>query len=328
MPAFLGERIAMSGPGLELVPARCCICELDTALPVGLGEDFEYRVSADSFLAVRCPECSTVFLNPRPAPAEEPRIYPPNYHAFEFSPQRFGLIYRIRRRLEASRLLAWCRGLPKAARILDVGCGDGFHLRLLADFGCKSWQLEGVDTSSRAIEAAARAGLQVHRGDIRELDLPAESYDLVLLIMTVEHAADPAGMLEAIARLLKPGGRVAVVTDNIASPNFHWFRRRYWGGYHFPRHFYLFDAASLRRLAAKAGLKPSSVRTAMSPINWCYSIHNALVDWQAPRWLTNRFTIRSFVALSALTIWDGLLTLFGRGSILHGVFSKPAGDAA
>jgi SAM-dependent methyltransferase len=328
MPAFFGERIAMSAPGLELVPARCCICELDVALPVGLGEDFEYGVSADSFLAVRCPACSTVFLNPRPAPAEEPRIYPANYHAFEFSPERFGLIYRIRRRLEAARLLKWCKGLPKGARILDVGCGDGFHLRLLADFGCKSWHLEGVDTSPRAIEAACRAGLEVHHGDICELDLPADAYDLVLLIMTIEHAADPAGLLEAIGRVLKPGGRVVIVTDNIASSSFRWFRRRYWGGYHFPRHFYLFDADSLRKLAAKAGLKRCSIRTAMSPVNWCYSIHNALVDWRAPRWLTNRFTIRSPVALTMLTMWDGLLALLGRGSILHGIFTKPAGDAA
>jgi SAM-dependent methyltransferase len=318
----------MPSTGLELIPARCCVCELDTALPVGLGEDFEYRVSADSFLAVRCPTCSTIFLNPRPAPAEEARLYPAKYHAFEFSAERFGLIYRIRRRLEARRLLAWCRSLPADARILDVGCGDGFHLRLLADYGAKSWHLEGVDTSPRAVEAARRGGLNVWLGDVRELDLRAESFDLVLLVMTIEHVADPAGLLDAVASLLKPGGRVVIVTDNTASPSFRWFRRRYWGGYHFPRHFYLFDAASLRRLGDKAGLEARSVKTALSPVNWCYSVHNALVDWQAPRWLVNRFTLKSLVALTALTLWDGLLTLVGRGSILHGVLAKPAGEAA
>jgi SAM-dependent methyltransferase len=317
----------MSSPSLDLIPALCCICGVDQALPIGLGRDFEYGVSADTFLAVRCADCGTIFLNPRPSPVDEARIYPPSYHAFAFSPRKFGLIFTIRRRLEARRLLKWCRGLPADARILDVGCGDGFHLRLLADFGAKSWHLEGVDRSSTAIEAAASQGLNAHCGDVRELDLPEASFDLVLLIMTIEHVADPAGMLDAVAQLLRPGGRVVIVTDNTASPSFRWFRRRYWGGYHFPRHFYLFDAMSLKRLADKSGLECAQARTAMSPVNWIYSVHNALVDWNAPRWLINRFTLHSLGSLSVLTLWDGLLTILGRGSILHCVFRKPAGGA-
>ena len=103
----------------------CCICGVDESEPIAVGEDFEYRTSPDSFQAVRCQRCGLVYLDPRPAVSEFDRIYPASYHAFDFSEERFGLVYQVRRRLEARRLLSWCRGLPEDARILDVGCGDG-----------------------------------------------------------------------------------------------------------------------------------------------------------------------------------------------------------
>ena len=51
-----------------------------------------------------------------------------------------------------------------------------------------------------------------------------------------------------------------VVTDNTGSLDFRIARRRHWGGYHFPRHWYLFDAPSLRLLAGAAGLRGRGAR--------------------------------------------------------------------
>ena len=92
------------------------------------------------------------------------RIYPSTYHAYDFTPEQFGFVFKVRRRLEARRLLAACQGLPADALILDVGCGDGFHLALLRDFGEPGWHLEGVDSSERAVEAANRNNIRVQGG--------------------------------------------------------------------------------------------------------------------------------------------------------------------
>lgn len=228
-------------PPLQLVPVRCCICRDDDAEPIAVGEDFEYRTSSDNFLAMRCRSCGLVYLNPRPDVAELARIYPPNYHAFDFSSERFGIVYRIRRWLEARRALSWCRNLTDDARILDVGCGDGFHLRLLREFGKSSWRLEGVDLSPAAIESATAAGLKVHEGRIEELSLLPGTYDLVLLIQTIEHIESPPETLATIRTLLRPGGLLVIVTDNTRSLDFRFFGGRHWGGYHFPRHWNLFN---------------------------------------------------------------------------------------
>lgn len=308
---------------LRLVPSRCCVCGTDDGEPVGVGEDFEYWTSPDTFLAVQCPDCRLVYLSPRPAVEELPRIYPAEYHAYDFSAKDFGLVYKIRRRLEARRVLAYARGLTSGAKILDIGCGDGFHLRLLKDFGDKSWQLEGVELDERAVAAARNSDLTVHHGDVEELSLPENSYNLILLIMTIEHVADPAAILSAARDLLKPGGLIVIVTDDAASPSFKMFSGRHWGGYHFPRHWNLFDRKNLAQLAQNCGLEPVRIQSMMSPVNWVYSIHNYLSDRGWPSWLRNRFTLKSTVSLTLFTLLDQFLTLLGCGSLLCGTLQKP-----
>ena len=308
---------------MSMVATRCCVCDTEDASPLAVGEDFEYRTSDETFLAMRCTSCGLVYLNPRPSVDEVARIYPPDYHAFEFSDDRYGFVYKVRRRLEARRLLSWCRDLNEDARILDVGCGDGFHLHILRDFGKPGWQLEGVDSDDRAVSAATEAGLTVHSGSLDQLDLPSASYDLALLIQTIEHVADPPALLRTVRSLLRPGGSVVIVTDNTGSPAFEFFKERHWGGYHFPRHWNLFNAGSLRGLAAKAEMEVVSLSTLVSPVNWVYSLRNTLVDWNKPKWLVNRFSLESAGSLSAFTVVDLLHKLGGRGSLLRAILRRP-----
>lgn len=312
-----------SDRSLAMVDARCAVCGADDSEPVAVGEDFEYRTSPDSFLAVRCRTCGLVYLERRPAPSELARIYPDDYHAFDFSAERFGLVYRVRRRLEARRLLAVAKGLSPDARILDVGCGDGFHLGLLAEFGRPGWRLEGIDPDPRAAARGEELGLTIHTATVEDADLAAGAYELAILIQTIEHVPDPAALLLGIRRLLKPGGRLLVVTDNTGSPDFALFRRRHWGGYHFPRHFNLFDQRSFRRLSDRTGWEFDELATMTSPVNWVYSIRNTLDDWGAPKGLVNQFSLESAPSLSVFTAFDALNRLAGRGALLRAVLRRP-----
>lgn len=307
---------------LTLTHGPCCLCRVEDSEPTGIGEDFEYGTSRDTFLAVRCRGCGLVYLDPRPANETLDRIYPPTYHAFAFSAEQFGLAYRVRRRLEARRLLACCEGLPDDARILDVGCGDGFHLGLLKEFGKPGWRLEGVDASARAVAAGRKAGLAIHEGTVQSCDLPRNSFHLVLLIATIEHVDDPVAVLAGVQRLLAPGGRVIIVTDNTATADFRIFGGRHWGGYHFPRHWNLFDRKTLAKLAAEAGLEVARIGTIVSPVNWVYSVRNALQDSGSPRWLYEQFSLKTPLTLGFFTIIDSIFQLFGRGALLRAAFRK------
>lgn len=301
----------------------CEVCGSDQVVPIAVGEDFEYRTSPDSFLAVQCKCCSLVYLNPRPTIDELDRIYPNDYHAFDFSADRYGFAYKVRRRLEAKRLLKACKGLRPNARILDVGCGDGFHLKLLKDFGHKSWHLEGIDMSDRAVEVGQHNGLIIHRGIVQNVDLPPASYDLAFMIATIEHVDHPKEVLESVRQLLKPGGHVVIVTDNTDTTDFKWFKGRHWGGYHFPRHWNLFNPKTLKHLAKSTDMEVEEIGTIVSPVNWVYSIRNRLLDWGAPRWLIQKFSLSSTLSLGFFTLVDVVHQFLGHGALIRAVLRRP-----
>lgn len=307
-------------------PAVCCLCGKPPGVAVGSGRDFEYDTSDDVWHMKRCEACDVLLLDPRPASDQFDVVYPPHYHAFAFDKAQYGLIHNVRRRLEAKRLLGLFHDLPADARILDVGCGDGFHLSLLKDYGPKGWHLEGIDASERAVARARANGLDVTLGTVERARNAPRSIDAILTIMTVEHVNDPASLIRTAAALLKPGGRLVVVTDNARSLDAGLFGKRSWGGYHFPRHTYLFTTSSLAKLASQAGLGVERIRTLVSPVNWVYSIRNRLVSGNAPPWLVNRFSLSTPLTLAAFTVLDNVFRLFGRGAILQGVFVKGASD--
>ena len=250
-------------------------------------------------------------------------MYPDTYHAFAFDDDRFGFVHTVRERLEARRLTRWFRGLPRGARVLDVGCGDGFHLDVIRRRCANAYELSGIDVDKRAVSRAAGRGLAVREGALETSNIERDSIDCVLLIQTIEHVEDPLDLLRAIFARLRPGGRLIVVTDNTGSLDFRWFGSRWWGGYHFPRHLHLFDDSSLRSMAGAAGFEIESLETMVSPVNWVYSIRNVLVDHRAPSWLVGQFSLQTPITLAIATVWDGLHRAFGRGALLRADLRRP-----
>jgi SAM-dependent methyltransferase len=85
----------------------------------------------------------------------------------------------------------------------------------------------------------------------------------------IEHVYDPGALLEECYRILKPGGRVVIVTPNTQSVGHRMFGK-YWRGLEPPRHIYLFSIASLKRLGSKAGFDILSARTTIRGAHWAY----------------------------------------------------------
>ena len=146
------------------------------------------------------------------------------------------------------------------------------------------------------------------------------------MVQTIEHVEKPVDVLESIHKILKPGGNLVIVTDNTDSFDFKFSKRSYWGGYHFPRHWNLFNRNSLSKLARKTDFEVVHLGTIVSPVNWVYTIHNWLVDKNAPEWLINRFTLKSTVSLSVFTLLDMALQKFGNGALLQAILRKPFED--
>lgn len=115
------------------------------------------------------------------------------------------------RRLEIDQLFA----TVSPRRVLDVGCGCGFHDVLMADRrGVEV--VEGIDYSPRSVEAADREypHPRVRRRTADIFSEPAGSFDLAVSFQVIEHLTDQLGFLQACRRQVRPGGWVAVGTPN------------------------------------------------------------------------------------------------------------------
>ena len=97
----------------------------------------------------------------------------------------------------------------KGKRILDAGCGGGL---LSEDFARAGALVTGVDVRAGAIETArehaVRVGLSIdyHVGSVEDLQLPEESFDVVVTSFVLEHVSDLRKAIANVARVLKPEG--------------------------------------------------------------------------------------------------------------------------
>ena len=104
---------------------------------------------------------------------------------------------------------------PAPARVLDVGCGTGYLLRLLAAQWPQAEELAGIDPAPSMIEAAAASAddprLRFSVGTAERLPCPDASFDLAVTTTSFDHWSDQQAGLRERARVLAPGGHLVLV---------------------------------------------------------------------------------------------------------------------
>lgn len=103
-------------------------------------------------------------------------------------------------------------------RVLDVGCGGGILSESMAAMGA---EVTGIDLGEKAIKVALLHSLETGiKVDYRLISVEAlaeevpSSFDVVTCMEMLEHVPDPAAVIAACAKLVKPGGHVFFSTIN------------------------------------------------------------------------------------------------------------------
>ena len=116
--------------------------------------------------------------------------------------------------------LGWIESITnlQGKRVLDVGCGGGILAESLSKAGAT---VTGIDLSSKALKVAElhqlESGTSVRYLTISAEDLAKEesqSYDVVTCMEMLEHVPDPSSVVQACAKLCKPGGHIFFSTLN------------------------------------------------------------------------------------------------------------------
>ena len=102
------------------------------------------------------------------------------------------------------------------------------------------------------------------------------THDLIIMSQILEHLRDPVVALESLRTKLAPGGFLLLETPHRGGLDYLLFRKRYWGGYHLPRHFHLFTKDSLAQTAKRVGYRVERQGSLPSPGFWIMSLRNAL----------------------------------------------------
>ena len=93
-------------------------------------------------------------------------------------------------------------------RVLDLGCGYGWHCRYAVEQGAAA--VVGVDLSQRMLERARQMTdsprIEYKRGAIEDIDFPAGSFDAVISSLAFHYVEDFAAVCRKVCGCLQPGG--------------------------------------------------------------------------------------------------------------------------
>jgi SAM-dependent methyltransferase len=192
-----------------LAHVSCNLCGADDAELLSRVERFGTGIPT-----VGCRRCGLIYLDPRWSDESYRAFYEEDYRRLmgeEEDPPREAM---FRARVHGAALLAFCADFIKpGARVLDIGCGSGGVLRAFREG--RDCRCVGIEPSiEQSAFARNELGLEVVTGILESVELEPESFDLILILQTLNHLLDPAAFLSHAHRLLRPAGQLLIEVQN------------------------------------------------------------------------------------------------------------------
>lgn len=149
----------------------------------------------------------------------------------------------------------WRSLVQPGNRVLEIGCGDGRHLKILRDAEA---ECVGVEPDP---DARAQCGdLDVHDGAAEEIpNTVSGPFDLVIFSHVLEHTLDHRKALSNALALMRPGAKIVVEVPNNECRGVDFFGAA-WRWLDIPRHVNFFTGDSLRDEIARAGFSVEEIQ--------------------------------------------------------------------
>lgn len=270
-----------SPPDPDTSPIPCTVCGATDAAPF-------LQPPASPGPVVRCRVCTMIFVSPRRTTASlifdgdqfghdnalrtstDPNDLVGHWEATHLAN---ALPHRdVLRRNHRDALARIGRFAVPPGRMLDFGCGFGLFLDSARTAG---WDVAGIDPlPGHGTYARGALHLDVISDTLRPNTFASMSFDVITAFQVFEHLPDPRAELNALRRLLKPGGIIVIEVPNIATSLLRLLGPRH---RHFVHdHLWFFSPVTLRRFLTENGF---TVLDTVKPTRWLSA------RYLAARWL-------------------------------------------
>ena len=260
--------------------APCPLCGADDPSdPLLTGHDRVWRKEGEVTLAA-CGGCGLVYQCPRPTP-ETMRYYYEDCYSGEAQEKmrQFQLESGASRVISLYRLvtLEKVQKLEPGQRVLDVGASYGGLIEYIRTE--RGVEAHAIDLDPGSIEQFVnKDDIDVRCGDLLAEAYPADHFDAVFIMETLEHVYEPVATLAEIRRILKPGGLVSVEVPCWDSP-FRPLFGSYWFPLLLPTHLQHFSWDRLAECAERAGLEVAHQQAMVYPGEATVSVALWLSRW-------------------------------------------------
>jgi len=284
-------------------PNQCLLCAGAKKTWLAGGTDYEYATTEMKFDFYQCDSCSLIFIDPIPDESMWEVIYPNNYYAYQtHTYSKFIKFMRARQLDEKVKKFLKKSGKTNnlnGLRVLEIGCGTGDLLKAFRRFN-PDISLMGIDFSEEAIKLVKTSGFKGQAGDIYKMDLGDQKFDLIICQQLIEHLHNPLILLKQVKSWLDTRGILILETPGIESIERKIFKGC-WGGYHIPRHSFLFSEKTIKLILDKHGFEVINIFYDYCLAFWLWSLHNLIVKYIKKRKIARFFSLNN--PLSLLPFW-------------------------
>lgn len=224
---------------------NCPVCdsvELDRLYPEHILDKDGQSIKNTGLVYHKCKNCDIEFT-PSPGYGELKKTYEEEYRP------KIGLVRMLKWMVPYSKhyksklkfLEPFLAG--KKGRALDIGCANGKFLFLLK---LKGWNVVGIEPTKQYADFASRIfRIRTFNGLFEDFETE-DKFDLVTIMVVLEHMKDPEQVLRRVNGMLNKGGYLFITVPS---------------GIYCPEHLFLFSEKSISFLLEKTGFKIEKVKT-------------------------------------------------------------------
>ena len=252
----------------------CMICESsEFELMHKAVRDFEYNTYKPVNYLI-CKGCKLILQNPLPGKNILSDFYPDEYRNYlPAGEDLFSSLKKLQFQNLADKV---SKHFNKDSKILEVGFGNGQLLLTLKQSGYG--YLYGSDFTDRMFSSLREKGIKLSCTDIEESFPFNDLFDVIILNNVIEHFLQPMQVLKKCKNNLTRSGKIILITPNSSAVEFKIFKK-YWAGYHAPRHTFLFNSENIKLVSKKLGFSNIIIEETTDPGQWAISVQNVLQDF-------------------------------------------------